>query len=493
MQGARLGKQEACSICGLAACTTNKTMSLRARILLYVAAVMAIVFVLVIATLLPDTLREPKVRLVAGERMSEALQVLFGSLTARQRQDLLAANPPLLRDQDIIEGWALVGLDGSVLVWKMPSPNPGRAEAELLAAQHFHHMLSVFTPDGERLVLYTRINSSLGRELDIWGVFWVMVAGTVLLAAVIYQLLVRVVVKPVERLASASRAAAAKGLLPQVPHTDRQDEIGDLVRAYNTMAGEVNDLRSNLERRVAEATRDLEAAQNQILVSERLSAAGRMAAGVAHEVNNPLGGMLNAARTLRSKAAPGSRESEYLDLILEGLSRIQHIMASLLQFSRPAQQASRVDLAEVMESALLFCQYRFSKLALKVEKDYAPAADGSGPEVLGRRAELGQVLLNLLVNALDAMEARSPGPHALTLRLRRDDKAVTASVADTGVGMSSAAIEHAGQLFYSTKAEGKGTGLGLAVAQHIVMQHGGSMKIESTPGQGTTVTVTLPA
>jgi len=243
---------------------------------------------------------------------------------------------------------------------------------------------------------------------------------------------------------------------------------------------------------VAEATRNLEAAQNQIVVSERLSSAGRMAAGVAHEVNNPLGGMLNAARSLKAKAAPGTRESEYLDLILEGLSRIQHIMANLLQFSRPAQETAKVDMREVMEGALLFCRHRCNTLNVKVAKEIE---EGASPrlEVQGHRSELGQVFLNLIVNALDAIEAQGPGQHTLTLRLRRQGAQIVAGVADTGKGMTAEEREQAGRFFYTTKSEGQGTGLGLALAQHIVIQHGGSMTIESTPGQGTVVNVLLPS
>jgi len=468
-------------------------MNLRARILLYVAAVMAIVFLLVVLSFLPDTLRVPRAREDAGWQISEALRVLFEHLPAQQRRELLAAGQALLSTQEVLEGWALASADGSVLAWRMPGDQPERLGGESLAAQHFSHALTVSSPDGEQLVLYTRVNRELGAVPDIGGIFLAMALGTLFLALVIYQLLVRLVVKPVERLAAASRAAAAKGLLPQVPHTERRDEIGELVRAYNKMAAEVNDLRFNLEQRVAEAARSLEAAQNQIVVSERLSAAGRMAAGVAHEVNNPLGGMLNAARTLKAKAAPGGRESEYLDLILEGLSRIQHIMANLLQFSRPAQQAAKVDLKEVVEGALLFCQHRCDQLNLKVEKDYGHGPQDQALEVQGHRSELGQVFLNLIVNALDAIEAKGPGQHRLALRLSRQGAQIVASVSDTGKGMTAEEKERAGRFFYTTKGETKGTGLGLALAQHIVLQHGGSMAIESAPGQGTTVNVMLPS
>jgi signal transduction histidine kinase len=466
-------------------------MSLRARILAYVVLVMAIVSIMVVATITPDTLHDSSSALAAGREAADTLQEFFQKLTAAQRKDLFNARVKLFAEQHVLGGWVLVGKDNTVHYWGMPGEAPEKVDTAFLVSQHFDRMHLVFTPDGERLLLYWRTSLKLTNHgLDLWGIILVMLLGTLFLSLVIYGLMLRLVIKPVERLAAANRSAAvARGLLQPVPHTDRPDEIGELVRAYNKMVGEVNDLRINLEKRVSEATRSLEAAQNQIVLSERLSVAGRMAAGVAHEINNPLGGMLNAARTLKSKAPPSTRESEYMDLILEGLTRIQGIMASMLQFSRPVQQASKIDLPDVIEGALMFCRHRIEKMDLKLEKDI-PA---EGMYVTGHRAELGQVFLNLLVNAIDAMETKGAGPHKLVLRVYREGGSVVASVADSGAGMTAEVKERAGQFFFSTKGEGKGTGLGLAVVQHIVLQHKGSMKIESSEGSGTTISVLLPA
>jgi signal transduction histidine kinase len=463
-------------------------MSLRGRILAYVVAVMIIVALLVVTVILAE-----RAATAPGARdATKNLAAFLGKLSAEERRALAGTGPsvtPMLKAARALDGWALVTVDGAVRIWAMPGPEPETATAEALAEQRFDNVATVFSPDREKLVLYTRATRRLDIMPDLWGIFFAMALGTAFLVVVLYGLMLRLVIKPVERLAAAARTAEkTKGVLLPVAHTGREDEVGELVRVYNRMVAEVNDLRTNLERRVAEATRNLEAAQNQIVVSERLSAAGRMAAGVAHEVNNPLGGMLNAARALQAKAAEHTREREYLDLILEGLSRIQGIMTNLLQFSRPAQQAAQVPLAEVLDGALLFCQHRCAKMDLKVEKDYAPDC-----AVLGHRSELGQVFLNLIVNALDAIEAAGPGTHALRLSVRRDGGCVTACVGDTGKGMSAEEKENAGRFFYTTKREGKGTGLGLAVAQHIVMQHRGTMSIESAVGKGTAVSVALPA
>jgi|GEM_PF-1791015 len=476
-------------------------MSLRGKLLSYVVAVMAIVFIMVLATLTPDALNETRVRATTGHDTAQSLKIVFEQLSAAQREKLLAGETNFFTGQ-MLDGWFLASNDGKIQAWMMRGPRPDSLNQIQIAQEHMDHFEQVLTPDGQNLMLYARTNiSSLRPSLDVWNIFVVMAVGTLLLVMVIYGLMLRLVVKPVEHLARASRAAVASAtlagrsgvlrpLLPPVPHTNRLDEIGELVRAYNKMTDEVNDLRVNLESRVTQAKRELEAAQNQIVLSERLSVAGRLAAGVAHEINNPLGGMLNAARTLQNKAAPGTREHEYLELIMEGLGRVQGIVTTMLQFSRPAKEASQVELPAVIDGALLFCAHRFGKMKLKLEKDYP---SGEPLCVWGHRSELGQVFLNLIVNALDAMDGNASAPHKLTLRLRHDGSAMIVSIADTGSGMSPEVREHAGEFFFSTKKEGHGTGLGLAVVQHIVLQHGGSMNIESNEQSGTTITLKLPA
>jgi signal transduction histidine kinase len=465
-------------------------MNLRIKILAYVIAVMAILFVMVTAVITPGMLYQPSTKVASGIEATEALRVLFENLTSQQRKRLAESTTRPFSDQNILEGFLLVSTDGKVFFWGMPDTEREIVSADYIPSQHFDQMQAVLTPEGDRLRLFARSKShALKSGMDWFALFVTMSLGTLLLSLVIYGLMLRLVIRPVERLAAASRsAAAARGLLAPVPHTERKDEIGELVRAYNKMANEVNDLRLNLEKRVAEQTRNLEAAQQQIVVSERLSVAGRMAAGIAHEINNPLGGMINAARTLRSRAAESTKESEYLELILEGLSRIQGIMSSMLQFSRPVQQAGRVDLREVIDGALMFCRHRFGKMDLKLENNFGD----ENHYVYGHRAELGQVFLNLFVNALDAMESRGSGPHTLALTLTREGEQVCVRVSDTGTGMAPEVKERAGQFFFSTKAEGKGTGLGLAVVQHIIMQHHGSVKIESKENEGTTVNIMLP-
>ena len=457
---------------------------------------MTIVFTLVAATLLPDRILAEKFNLALGREAALSMQAVLEQLNKDQRGAMMNSRPKLFIEENIIDGWILTDDAGLPLGFRYTQELPDKLNDDFVKRQNFDVISRFKASDGENLVLYARINSHLlGPSVDLWRIFAVMAVGTIMLLVVLYTLMLRLIVKPLERLAAVGVSPAiARGLLPLVPTSERHDEIGELVRAYNKMAGEVNDLRLNLEKRVQQATQNLEHAQQQIVVSERLNAAGRMAAGVAHEVNNPLGGMINAARTLRARAAPG-RDSEYLDLILDGLSRVQGIVAGMLQFSRPAQQSSSLDLREVIDGALMFCRYRIQNASVTVAKNYDSQPSNNAPRfnLVANRAELGQVFLNLIVNALDAMEVKTAGAHTLTLNLERANISIVARGGDSGTGMKPDVKERAGQFFFSTKGEGKGTGLGLAVVQHIVVQHRGTVTIESTEGVGTTVTITLPA
>jgi signal transduction histidine kinase len=267
----------------------------------------------------------------------------------------------------------------------------------------------------------------------------------------------------------------------------RQDEMGDLIKVFNRMTNEVVISREDLKRRVEEATRDREKALQRLALEQRLSATGRLATGVAHEINNPLGGMINAARTLAGEKGLSARATEYVGLIEDGLKRIATIVERLRSFIRPHGEVARVDLVRTWRGAVSFAHHRIEKEGIALVEDCpveagAVAADGDA-------GELQQVFLNLALNALDAMgdSARKE----LKVSVRRTDAWAIVEVADTGVGMDAQQLANAFDLFYSTKESG--TGLGLAIAHRIVTDHGGEIEIESVVGSGTTVRVKLPS
>ncbi|MCK6471160.1 MAG: HAMP domain-containing histidine kinase [Planctomycetes bacterium] len=469
-------------------------MKLRAKILSVIAAMMALLYLLVAAALIPELVQNRvNARMEVGQLIANRMAALVEQIPRSERRARVRSGEDLVSMSPEPSFWAITDGRGKLVGWSRKEAPPADFDPEENTGMPMvRRPLSPVDADESPWQLYLAPAAELGLARELWSVFIAMLVGTAVLGLAIYGLLLRLVIKPVERLALNSRlAAGGRGALPTVPHTDRTDEVGDLIRSYNGMVGEVNELRLQMEKRVAEALRQKEDAQKKLLLSERLSVTGRLAAGVAHEINNPLGGMLNATRSLLQKAEPGTRDAEYLGLIEDGLKRVQTILSSMLQFARPVPQHSSVNVAEVFEGALLFCKHRMEKEKIELARDFA--AGTSAAIVYGNRTELGQVVLNLMVNAIDAMEGRPEGQRRLSLGARREGENVLVTVGDTGAGMAQEVRDQAGEIFFSTKAAGRGTGLGLAIVKYIVSEHGGSVAIESEVARGTTVRVVLPA
>ncbi len=353
---------------------------------------------------------------------------------------------------------------------------------------------------------------AVGLESVSWlpGIFWAMAAGTAFLMLVIYGLLLRLVLRPIDDLLAASRAVSEGVCPPKVTGDRRVDEIGELVRAVNRMADEVFRRRGELEEKVAAAVADFERAQKRLALEQRLSATGKLAAGVAHEIANPLGGMINAARSLAGEEGLSERGGEYVGLVNDGLARVKVIVERMRSFVRPKPAVGPVDVSDAVRGALAFARHRIESEGVRLDEEYPdrPA------RVVGDAGELQQVFLNLIVNALDAISALG-GSDAklkekrLCVSVARSDAEepggarVIVEVADTGAGMTPEQLAGAFDLFYTTKGEstgGKsggdgaaagGSGLGLAIAHRIVVDHGGEIELVSLPN-GTTARVSLP-
>ena len=474
-------------------------MSLRTKILLVIAALMGILYILAAGALIPELaergLRRDK---DLARSAAQAVASTLSPLTPDERLKLLADDP--FKDLDFSK-WAMLDESGKIVAWNLPG-TPGltvtRDSLRGMGLTITCDIVPSRPADPVWRLMVAPVGSAFSMDRELWSLAITMLIGTLMMGAGVYMLVFRLMIRPVERLEQASRSAATlRGTLVKVPHTARNDEIGALMRSYNTMAGEVNDLRMNLEKKVRESVAALEKTQQNLILAERLSVAGKMAAGVAHEINNPLGGMLNAARSLQSKATPGTRESDYLALILDGLGRIQHIVSTMKQFGRPTGEQADVDVKDVLDGSLLFVQHRMKELGIELRREVPEAPPGTFA-IRGYRAALGQVFLNLMVNALDALDAvgksadAKPRNKCLTVQLIRERDWIVASIQDNGIGMPKDVQERAGEMFYTTKPETHGTGLGLAIVKHILQEHGGMLEIESTLGMGTTMHVKLP-
>ncbi|MFH1024544.1 MAG: ATP-binding protein [Planctomycetota bacterium] len=319
-------------------------------------------------------------------------------------------------------------------------------------------------------------------------ILWIMVLGTLALVFIVYLLVHRLVLRPMQALLEGSRRVAAGDVSRPVPFEERVDEMGELTRAFNEMMAEVRRFREDAETEVAAHRNRAEAAQKHLIVAERLAALGTLAAGVAHEINNPLSGMMNAARRLRDLPPGDPKAAEYVALIGEGLERIEGTVRRMLRFSRRDIQPQPVDLREVAAGAAGFLRHRLEARRVRFE-----CRIPEDLRVFGDPRELEQVFLNLLGNAADAVaeggrvevegEIVPPGPG------RRSARVI---VRDDGAGMTPEALEHAFDPFFTTKPEGKGTGLGLSIVHTIITEHGGTVALESEAGKGTTVRIVLP-
>jgi two-component system, NtrC family, sensor kinase len=280
----------------------------------------------------------------------------------------------------------------------------------------------------------------------------------------------RLVDRPVARLLAATRAVAAGDLAHRLV-VERSDELGQLAQSFNDMTAHLAD------------------ARRQVYQSNKLASLGRLAAGIAHEINNPLTGVLTYSSFLLKRAEDPEVRGD-LETIVHETRRCRDIVRGLLDFARQVPpKKSAVEVNEIVTRALDIVRNQLDVLNIRVTQSLAAEL----PQLHADPNQLQQVLVNLLVNAADACD--EGGEHAIylatDLKTRDDTKVVEIKVADDGKGIPERDLGKIFEPFFSTK-EHKGTGLGLAVVWGIVHEHGGRVTVASRVGHGTTFTVLLP-
>ncbi len=230
---------------------------------------------------------------------------------------------------------------------------------------------------------------------------------------------------------------------------------------------------------------DRERLQAQLLHADRLATIGELAAGVAHELNEPLGQILGFAQLARKAPGLPDPTARDLDKIVARSLHAREVVRKLLVFARQeAPSLTMVQLNRIAQDALPFFETRFQQAGVRLVLDLAPGL----PELLADAVQLNQALVNLVVNALQSM----PAGGTLTVRTRAGEGEVCLEVEDTGTGMTPEILEKVFLPFFTTKDVGRGTGLGLPVVHGIVTAHGGSIRVESRPGHGSRFELRLP-
>jgi two-component system NtrC family sensor kinase len=275
------------------------------------------------------------------------------------------------------------------------------------------------------------------------------------------------------------------GVLEAVNWEDRFFDEHEL-HLLTTMASTVSVAIENA--RLFEAEREqrrlVEHAHAQLAQSEKLAATGRLAASLAHEINNPLQAIRNSLQIMLTYSLEEGEKEQYLEMIDEEVERLMGMVGRILDFSRKTERAvSPLDVNEILNKVLTLAHKYLQHRHVVLRQHLAPGL----PPVVGSASELGQIFLNLVLNAVDAM------PEGGTLTVRSgggEDGRLVVSVRDTGVGIPPENLERIFEPFFSTKQEG--TGMGLAVSRTLVRRHGGTLEAESPPGEGATFTVRLP-
>jgi two-component system, NtrC family, sensor kinase len=326
------------------------------------------------------------------------------------------------------------------------------------------------------------------------------VVETLLIGFLIVVFTRRVVTRPIRILIRGTQSVAAMNLDRPI-EIRGSEEFGELARAFDLMRqrlkaalAEINDFTHVLEARVDERTRQLRFAERKLIQSDRMASLGQLAASVAHEINNPIGSVLNftmlVERLLTADGIPPGRLDDfrkYVRASVEELERVGRIVSDLLAFSRQSRSARiDADLTGIVNRTVALLNHKFDLAGVGLT---LRLADGL-PPLRCDASQIQQIIVNLLMNALEA--SRAGGVVEVVTQRVEGEEAVELVVTDAGVGIPEENLARIFEPFFSTKGEGKGVGLGLAVVYGIVQAHGATIDVSSVPGEGTTFRVRFP-
>ncbi len=318
--------------------------------------------------------------------------------------------------------------------------------------------------------------SMKGLQKSIWGIYKeVALMGLGLLAFHFFLVTVitRKITRPILKIRDVLMEVT-RGNMAVRSEVKSQDEIGFLSQTFNDMMDRLNEAKAEVER-----------SHQRLVQSEKMASMGKLTAGLAHEINNPLGGVLTCVEALRKNSDDPGQRGKYLALIDTGLDRIHRVVKQLLDFSRPRHFEPRpTEIAPLLERVMEMVRYQLSLNRIEVIKELSPDL----PSIMADSHQLMQVFVNLILNAVQAM----PEGGTLLIRTWKENERVAIQVKDDGVGISPTNLARIFDPFFTTKDAAGGTGLGLAVSYGLIQNHGGEIRVESEEGEGAEFTVLLP-
>jgi two-component system NtrC family sensor kinase len=323
--------------------------------------------------------------------------------------------------------------------------------------------------------------------------FTFMASMLVILLLVLLYFSTNRFINPLLKIVEATQKIA-KGDLSHKVKVNSTDEIGYLAESFNKMTDDLDaankkliEWGKTLEKKVEERTKELREMQAHLIQSEKLASLGKLAAGVAHEINNPLGGILIYSHLILEDIDKETPYYDNLRKIVKETSRCKEIVKGLLEFARPKEpETSIVNINDVVEKALSIMETKTLFQNIKIKKKYS----SSLPKITADSAQLQQVFINIIINAAEAMEGN--GSLTIETGINDQEKQIYIRFQDTGPGIPEEVKNRLFEPFFTTKEVGKGTGLGLAISYSFIRKHNGTIEVKSKVNEGSTFIVKLP-